>query len=204
MVKIPKLIRSFFPSVFWNGSKSEKIIYLTFDDGPTLDVTSQVLYLLKDYSAFATFFCLGSRVENCPKLFLQIVKDGHSIGNHSYNHYLGLRTSNKRYFEDVERANKVLESKLYRPPYGKMKLSQYRHLKKEYKIVLWDVIPGDYKKSMTVTTLINNVVNNVSSGSVVVLHDSNKCAKVMLKALPVILEILTQRGYTFESIKNEK
>lgn len=204
MVKIPKLIKAFFSSVLWKGNESEKVIYLTFDDGPTPEVTPKVLSLLKEYNASATFFCLGNKVELYKDVYSQIIEQEHSVGNHSYSHYLGWRTASQVYFKDVDRASKLIDSKLFRPPYGKMKLSQYRYLKKDYNIVLWDVIPGDYKKSMTVLKLVNNVVDNVSNGSIVVLHDSEKCAEVMLVALPVILEKLSEKGYVFKSIVDEK
>ena len=204
MVKVPNIVRKLFPSVFWKGSKDSKVVYLTFDDGPTPEVTVKVLALLKQYNAFATFFCLGNKVELYPTVFQQVLEQGHSVGNHTHDHFLGLRTSNKNYFTDVEKANKVIQSYLFRPPYGKMKLSQYRFLNKKYKVVLWDVIPGDYKKSITVAKLISNVVDNVSNGSVVVLHDNEKCAAVMLTALPVILNNLTSQGYQFKAIVNEK
>jgi peptidoglycan/xylan/chitin deacetylase (PgdA/CDA1 family) len=204
MVKIPKLIKAFFSSVLWKGNESEKVIYLTFDDGPTPEVTPKVLSLLKEYNASATFFCLGNKVELYKDVYSQIIEQEHSVGNHSYSHYLVWRTASQLYFKDVDRASKLIDSKLFRPPYGKMKLSQYRYLKKDYNIVLWDVIPGDYKKSMTVLKLVNNVVDNVSNGSIVVLHDSEKCAEVMLVALPVILEKLSEKGYVFKSIVDEK
>lgn len=200
MVKIPHIIRKLFPSVFWKGIETEKVVYLTFDDGPTPEVTTKVLALLKEYAAFATFFCLGNRVELYPDIFSQLTDQGHSVGNHSHSHFLGLNTSNQVYFSDIDKAKGLIHSKLFRPPYGKMKWSQYRKLKNDYQIVLWDVIPGDYKKSMTVNKLITNVVNNTSNGSVIVLHDSVKCAPVMLEALPIILQKLTDQGYVFKAI----
>ena len=204
MVKIPHIIRKLFPSVFWKGIETEKVVYLTFDDGPTPEVTTKVLALLKEYAAFATFFCLGNRVELYPDIFSQLTDQGHSVGNHSHSHFLGLNTSNQAYFSDIDKAKGLIHSKLFRPPYGKMKWSQYRKLKNDYQIVLWDVIPGDYKKSMTVNKLITNVVNNTSNGSVIVLHDSVKCAPVMLEALPIILQKLTDQGYVFKAINYAK
>lgn len=204
MVKVPTFIRKFFPSVFWKGNEEVKVVYFTFDDGPTPVVTTKVLSLFEEYNGFATFFCLGNRVALYPEVYKQVIERGHSVGNHSYSHLLGLKSLNKNYFEDVDMASEIVKSNLFRPPYGKMKLSQYRYLKKHYKIVLWDVIPGDYKKTMTIGKLVDNVVNNVSNGSVVVLHDSEKCANVMLAALPIILKELSKKGYVFKSIVDEK
>lgn len=201
MVKIPVFVTNLFPSVLWKGDSKNKVVYLTFDDGPTPDVTSQVLSILSAYKAKATFFCLGNRVEKFPELYQSLLDNGHQLGNHTFSHFLGVNTNNKEYFQDIEKAGEFIDSKLFRPPYGKMKLSQYWYLKSKFKIVLWDVIPGDYKKDMTAEKLINNVVNNVSPGSIVVLHDSEKCAKVLLEALPVILKELSGYGYEFQSIK---
>lgn len=200
MVKIPTIIRKFFPSVFWKGNDNEQVVYFTFDDGPTPKVTAEVLRLLKVYDGLATFFCLGNRVEKFPAIYSQIVNEGHSVGNHSYSHPLGWNTTTKKYIDDVELASQFIQSKLFRPPYGKMKWSQYHQLKIAYKVVLWDIIPGDYRKSMTVSKLVHNVLNNVSNGSVIVLHDSEKCANVMLAALPIILKELNSKGYVFKAI----
>lgn len=201
MVKVPYFIRVLFPSAIWKVDTDKKVVYLTFDDGPTSDVTEKVLSLLLEYNAKATFFCLGNKVQKHPEIYQKLHKNGHKVGNHSYDHPLGLKTKNKQYFNDILRASELIESKLFRPPYGKMKLGQYLFLKKQYKIVLWDVIPGDYKQNITVSKLVNNVVNNVSSGSVVVLHDNEKCSEVLLKALPIILKELSNQGYLFRSIK---
>ncbi len=202
MIKVPLFARKFFPSALWKVDSGSKDVYLTFDDGPTPEVTSKVIDLLNQHNAKATFFCLGSKVEQFPEEYKNLLENGHQVGNHSYNHYLGLKTNNKKYFEDVKTASQVINSSLFRPPYGKMKLSQYLFLKSRYKIVLWDLIPGDYKVGMTASKLVNNVINNISSGSIVVLHDSDKCAKVMLEALPVILKELDKKGYSFQSINN--
>jgi peptidoglycan/xylan/chitin deacetylase (PgdA/CDA1 family) len=202
MIKIPLFVRKFFPSALWKVDSESKDVYLTFDDGPTPKVTREVLDLLSQYNAKATFFCLGNKVEKFPEVYQDLLESGHQIGNHSYSHYLGLKTKNKKYFEDIKIASKVINSSLFRPPYGKMKLSQYLFLKSRYKIVLWDLIPGDYKEGMTASKLVSNIIDNVSSGSIIVLHDSDKCAKVMLSALPVILKELDKKGYSFQSINN--
>lgn len=201
MVKVPFIVRKFFPSAIWMGDSTDKVIYLTFDDGPTPKVTEEVLSLLEKYHAKATFFCLGNKVEKHPELYKSIIENGHQVGNHSYHHYLGLRTNNKKYFNDVDKASKLIDSELFRPPYGKIKWSQYRTLKKKYKVVLWDVIPGDFKSNMTINKLVNNVINNVSPGSIVVLHDNEKCAYILLEALPIIFKELDSKGYSFQSIK---
>ena len=200
MIKVPKAIQNVFSDVVWNIPSEQKILYFTFDDGPTPNVTDKVLAVLKKYNAKATFFCLGNQVEDNKELYQAVLNEGHSVGNHTYNHLKGWKVKNKDYFLDIENTSASVDSDLFRPPYGKMKWSQYKELKKKFKIVLWDVIPEDYLKSMTVNKLVKNVVNNVKSGSIIVLHDSQKCAEVMLGALPVILEKLAIQGYQFKAI----
>lgn len=200
MIKVPKAIQNVFSDVVWNIPSEQKILYFTFDDGPTPNVTDKVLAVLKKYNAKATFFCLGNQVEDNKELYQAVLNEGHSVGNHTYNHLKGWKVKNKDYFLDIENTSASVDSDLFRPPYGKMKWSQYKELKTKFKIVLWDVIPEDYLKSMTVNKLVKNVVNNVKSGSIIVLHDSQKCAEVMLGALPVILEKLAIQGYQFKAI----
>ena len=113
-----------------------------------------------------------------------------------------MKSSNKVYFNDVEKASEFVNSNLFRPPYGKMKWRQYLELKKRYKIVLWDIIPGDFVEKNSVETIVNNIIKNVSSGSIIVLHDSDKCAVKMLKALPIVLKRLNEKGYKFEALRN--
>ena len=201
-VKIPKIIQWFFPSVLWKEKTEEKIVYLTFDDGPTPLVTEEVLIQLEKHKAKATFFCIGSRVESFPALYQSILEKGHSVGNHTHNHLKGLKTGNNIYFNDIEKAAEQITSTLFRPPYGKMKWSQFKELKKRYKIVLWDIIPGDFIASNSVERITNNILDNTTNGSIIVLHDSAKCASKMLKVLPLVLKELTQKGYRFESLKN--
>ncbi len=163
-VKIPKFIRWSFPSVLWKVKTDEKIVYLTFDDGPTPLVTAEVLNLLENHKAKATFFCIGSRVESFPLVYQSILEKGHTIGNHTHNHLKGLKTSNKVYFNDVEKASEFVNSNLFRPPYGKMKWRQYLELKKRYKIVLWDIIPGDFVASNSVEDIVNNIIKKFLMG----------------------------------------
>ena len=203
-VKIPQFIRWFFPSVLWKGRNNARDIYLTFDDGPTPRVTEEVIELLAQYNAKATFFCIGSRVESYPTIYNQILEQGHAVGNHTQNHLKGLKSSNKVYFNDVEKAATFIDSNLFRPPYGKMKWRQYLELKKRYKVVLWDIIPGDFVASNSAVDIIESIMKNVSNGSIIVLHDSDKCANKILKVLPVILDKLSKKGYQFKALTSNK
>lgn len=201
MIKIPKAIQGLLPDVVWNIPTEDKVLYFTFDDGPTQSVTDEVLSILEEYKAKATFFCIGNQVEKNLEIYKRLLSSGHKVGNHTFNHLKGWKTDNESYYLDIEKTSKLVESNLFRPPYGKMKRSQYKELKKKFKIVLWDVIPEDYLKSMTIPKLVDNVIKNVKPGSIIVLHDSQKCAKVMLGALPIILEKLTKDGYQFKALE---
>lgn len=202
LVTIPFLVRCFFPSVLWRVPTQAKEVFFTFDDGPTPEITEQVLAILNKYNAKATFFCIGDRVQKHPAIFDKIKTEGHSVGNHTYNHFNGLKKQNKRYFENIKKADGLINSTLFRPPYGKMKWSQYKKIRKKYKVVLWDIIPGDFIERNSVEKIVSNIVNNVSSGSIIVLHDSEKCAEKMLQVLPLALETLSKQNYSFKQLYN--
>ena len=187
MLQVPKIIHSFFPSLIWNIPNAGNSIFLTFDDGPDPEATPRVLDILAEHDAKATFFCLGRQVEKHPAIFNRIKKEGHAVGNHTYSHLSGWTTSNKKYFEDIARADEIIGSKLFRPPYGRIRLSQIRVLKKKYKIVMWDVMSGDYDAKQKPEEIIKRVHRLCRPGSVVVFHDTIK-ARPKLKI--ILLKIL--------------
>ncbi len=167
----PSIFQLLFPSLIWRIPNEENKIFLTFDDGPDPEATPRILDFLAEYNAKATFFCLGRQVEEYPAIFDRIKKEGHAVGNHTYNHLSGWTTSNKKYFEDIARADEIIGSNLFRPPYGRIRPSQIRILKEKYKIVMWDVMSGDYDQRQTQERLSARVKKLVRPGSVVVWHD---------------------------------
>ena len=196
-VKTPYLIKKVYYSLIWDLKKGPKEIFITFDDGPNPVVTPKVLEILRKFSAKATFFCIGRNVERYPDVFEQIKKEGHAIGNHTYSHLKGWKTSNKEYYNDIELANTIIKSNLFRPPYGKIKRSQLKYLRKHYNIIMWDVMSSDYSRIISKEKCLSNVINYVRPGSIVVFHDSEKANGNMLYALPQVLEKLSKENFVF-------
>jgi peptidoglycan/xylan/chitin deacetylase (PgdA/CDA1 family) len=176
-VKTPLLVKKIFPNQIWNIPTEDKAVYLTFDDGPYVGVTDEVLKILKQYDAKATFFCIGGNVANNPGLFQKITTEGHSIGNHSMTHQMGWGKSKKIYLKDIQRAEKLINSNLFRPPYGKINFKSNKTLQKKYKIIMWDIIAGDFDEKCSVEQMVKNVVLNLEKGSIIVLHDNKKFQK---------------------------
>lgn len=208
-VKIPKFITRIFPNYVWDFSSKDKVIYLTFDDGPTPEITQWTLNTLKDYNAKATFFCIGNNVIKHPKIFKNILIDGHSIGNHTHDHIVGWKTETKSYIENVIRAEKVINNQLeknkvnlFRPPFGKIKNSQGKALiKLGYKIIMWSVITFDWEKEVSKEQCLKNAINKTKEGNIIVFHDSIKASRNMMYSLPKFLEHFSLKGYRFEAIK---
>ena len=206
-VKTNWLIKKLFRNYKWDVSNNEKKVYLTFDDGPIPEATSWVLEELLKYNAKATFFCIGDNIQKHPELFEKISEAGHSVGNHSYNHLNGWKTQTKTYLENIKRCEDEiyrndsisLHKKLFRPPYGKIKLSQSRALRSlGYEIVMWDVLSADFDTEITNEKCLDNVLSNIKPGSIVVFHDSIKAFKNLEYALPKTLEYLKANGFTCE------
>jgi peptidoglycan/xylan/chitin deacetylase (PgdA/CDA1 family) len=199
-VKTPKIARSILKKAVWNIPNNDRGVFLTFDDGPTPSITNQTLDILKEHKIKATFFCLGTQVEKYPELFKRIIDEGHAVGNHSYSHLKGWTTNNNRYLEDVRKGEAIIKSNLFRPPYGKIKRSQVNSLSPETKIILWDVLPGDFSSKNNVKEIVSNTVNSVESGSIIVLHDNIDCGGKMIAALPIIIDKLKEKKYCFPPI----
>lgn len=199
----PKFIKRMFPDLIWNFSNNTdgKKIYFTFDDGPTPAVTPWVLDCLAAAGAKATFFCLAKNVEQYPELFQMILDAGHAVGNHSYSHQKGWEMPTGRYVEDIDLADTLIKSNLFRPPYGRIKPRQARRLSERYNLIMWDVISRDYSRFCSPKRCLNNVLNNSRNGSIVVFHDSARAFANLHEVLPEALKILGERGYTFEKIE---
>ena len=200
LIKTPTLIQFFFPSLLWSKKRDKKILYLTFDDGPYNMLSPFILDELKKYKAKATFFYLGSKAEKYPQLIKRCKDENHKIGNHSYSHPNGWKTKNSRYYQDIEKANKLLNSNLFRPPYGRIKPSQINHLKKYYKIIMWDILSWDFDKKTSAEECYNNIINNTKPGSIIVLHENEKSAKNVKEVLPKILSYFSSQGFKFEKL----
>lgn len=180
--------------------KGDKKIYITFDDGPHPDITPKVLEILKKFNAKATFFCVGNNVNKYKETFKMIVNDGHSVGNHTYNHEKGWNTKTKEYVESVNKTRSLINSDLLRPPHGRITSAQIRILKKDYRLITWSVISYDWDKSLTPEECFENVIRKSDDGSIIVFHDSEKAVRNMIPALTKVLQYYSDRGFTFERI----
>lgn len=199
-VKTPKIVQHVFPSIIWKKKTTKKKIWLTFDDGPDKKITVFLLNLLKKLKIHATFFLIGEQIVKYPELTKKIIEDGHVIGNHSYSHLNGLLTSNKTYYNDIDRAQKIVNSNIFRPPYGKISPIQLRTLKVKYKIIMWDVLSWDFKKNISSEKIYNNVINNTQKGSIIVFHNNIKSYQTITENLEKILVKLKEEGYRFSTI----
>ena len=192
LAKTPLLVMKLFPELIWHLASREddqpRNLYLTFDDGPTPEITPWVLDCLKEYNARGTFFCLGRNVEKFPGIYQQILDAGHAVGNHTYSHLKGSNTPNTEYFDDIRLAGHCIESDLFRPPYGRFRKTQIREIGKDYNIVMWDILSGDYDPAISPQKCLTNIENNLRPGSIIVFHDSVKARKNLYFALPQILE----------------
>ncbi|WP_296315818.1 polysaccharide deacetylase family protein [Winogradskyella sp. UBA3174] len=206
--KTPGFVKTLFPNFVWNINTDKKEIYLTFDDGPTVEITDWVLQTLKGFEAKATFFCIGNNIEKYPEIFQNIITEGHSIGNHTYNHLKGWKHKTKVYFKDVLKTEKIINkfktgtsTPLFRPPYGKFKNKQSKKLLElGYRIILWDVLSYDWDKSVSEEACLNNVVSAAKQGSIIVFHDSIKASRNLKYVLPKVLEYYTEKGYKFKAL----
>ena len=199
-VRTPFLVRLIFYKFKWKIKTNQKLVFLTFDDGPTPEVTAFVLNELNKYSARATFFCLGRNIEKYPDIYNSIIKNGHKTGNHTYSHLNGWKTPSKKYMDDTNLARTFIKSRLFRPPYGKLRQTQKLKLLKRYKVIMWDVLSHDYDQKTSPEECLNNVINGVKNGSIVVFHDSVKAKENLYFALPKVLQNLKNRGYQFQAI----
>ena len=204
-IKTNALIKKIFSNYVWSIPNSENKIYLTFDDGPTPIITDWVLDELEKQDAKATFFCIGNNIEKHPEIFEKTINKGHAVGNHTFNHLNGWKVNTKKYVENTkicETAIYNLQSKIFRPPYGKIKISQSTKLRSlGYKIIMWDVLSADFDNTISPEKCLENVLKNVESGSVIVFHDSKKAHKNLSYTLPKALKYWKEKGFAFDVIK---
>ena len=203
LVRSPLLLKWYYPQLTWNKTRDHKVIYLTFDDGPIPDVTEFVLKTLNDYNAKATFFCIGKNVEQHFNIYKNIVDEGHAVGNHTFDHLNGWKTDDGKYLDNIFRAKKVIDSNLFRPPYGritKFQIEQLKHEKYNLKTIMWSILTGDFDENISGEKCYINVTRNAKEGSVVVFHDSEKAMERLRYALPLVLKYFTEKGFSYKAI----
>ncbi|WP_442590181.1 polysaccharide deacetylase family protein [Pedobacter sp. AW31-3R] len=200
LVKSPLLLKWYYPSLVWNKSRHDKVVYLTFDDGPIPVVTEFVLNTLKSFNCKATFFCIGDNVSKHPQIFERLKIEGHAIGNHTFNHLKGWKTDDSTYLENFKKCQEYTQSHLFRPPYGRIKKSQVKKLKAidpQLNVIMWDVLSGDFDIGLTPEKCYRNVINHTRNGAIIVFHDSLKAFERLQYALPAVLKYLIAQGYQF-------
>lgn len=204
LIKTPGFVKEFLPQLTWDTPTGNQTIYLTFDDGPHPEITPQVLDVLHRYQASATFFCVGENIDKFPDTFKLLQEQKQGIGSHTYNHLNGWATDNDDYFKNVKRAAALAGSTLFRPPYGRIKPSQVPFIQRQFQIIMWSVLSGDFDTSLSGGKCFENVKKNTKDGSIVVFHDSAKSADRMLFALPKVLEHFSGHGYRFEPLPRSR
>jgi peptidoglycan/xylan/chitin deacetylase (PgdA/CDA1 family) len=189
-----------FPNYTWKVNADKKEIFLTFDDGPIPEVTPWVLKTLEKFNAKASFFCVGDNVRKHPEIYQQLIDRNHTIGNHTFNHLNGWMTDNISYFHNIRKCATVVKSDLFRPPYGKLKPKQTQFLSRHYKIVMWDVLSGDFDPKISADECYQKVINSAKEGSIIVFHDSLKAFDKLKTVLPKVLDYFTELGFTFKAL----
>lgn len=223
--KTPLIAKKLFPNYVWDIASSKKELYLTFDDGPTPEVTTWTLDILKQYNIQATFFCIGSNIKKHPKIFERIILEGHSIGNHTQHHIKGWKTKTEAYLQDIVEAQQQIDNSIcafqqsfqdekksdlnnsdsltnyFRPPYGQIRPEQGKELiALGYHIIMWDVLSFDWEVKVSPEQCLNNVISKSKAGSIIVFHDSVKASKNMMFALPKVIEKFRNDGYEFKAL----
>jgi peptidoglycan-N-acetylglucosamine deacetylase len=201
-IQPPYFAKRYYPEAIWRFSILEKKIFLTFDDGPHPTITPKVLSLLEKYNAKATFFCVGENVKNHPAIYQTLLASKHSVGNHTFNHLNGWKNSLLSYARNIEKAAECINSKLFRPPYGKMTQKQYSFLEKhQFKLIMWDVLTYDWAELKQLDKHYIKMTKAISNGSIVVFHDSEKAEANMFYLLEKLLSDYSKKGYKFEGIE---
>lgn len=202
--RTPAWLMRLFTHALWHRERTAKTIYLTFDDGPVPEVTPWVLEQLQNYRAQATFFMVGDNIRKHPELFARVKTAGHRLANHTFHHLDGWQTPDERYFADIAATQKLLADEgqyvLFRPPYGRLTYRQYKYLSARYRLVMWDVLSGDFDRSLTPERCLARTIRLTRPGSVVVFHDSPKTQRLLHHVLPEYLAHFSQQGYNFKAL----
>jgi peptidoglycan-N-acetylglucosamine deacetylase len=203
-VKTPWWLRMLYRGLVWRVPTAEKVLYLSFDDGPHPVATPFVLDEMGKYGAKGTFFCIGKNVEAHPEIYRRILMEGHRVGNHTQDHLNGWKVDDRRYLESIRAAARRIDSDLFRPPYGRIGALQSSVLRSapfNYSIIMWDVLSADFDLALTGERCARNVIRDGRPGSIVVFHDSEKAFERLRVALPMVLKKFAGEGYRFEVIR---
>jgi peptidoglycan/xylan/chitin deacetylase (PgdA/CDA1 family) len=203
-IKTPFWLRLIYRSCIWRKPNQDRVLYLSFDDGPHPEATPFVLEQLSNFNAKASFFCIGKNVQLYPEIYAAILAADHVVGNHTQNHINGWKNTTENYMADIQEATKVIHSNLFRPPYGRISFSQIKALRLDpnlpQQIVMWDVLSGDFDTTITGEQCANNVIQHAGPGSIVVFHDSAKAMDRLRIALPKVLTHFSKLGYQFKAL----
>ena len=207
--RTPFFLPWFYPKLVWRIPAEEKIIYLTFDDGPVPGPTEYVLDILNRFNVKATFFCIGDNIKRHPDVFIRILNEGHVVANHTFNHLKGWSTELSTYVQNVKQCEEELNAykqtqfrkKLFRPPYGRISRAQIKKLN-EYDIVMWDVLTHDYNKTISPQQCLAHSIKATRPGSIIVFHDSLKAQRNMSFVLPQYINYFLDKGFTFGLLPN--
>jgi peptidoglycan-N-acetylglucosamine deacetylase len=188
-----------YPDSIFRIKTAEKLLFLSFDDGPDPTSTPLLLDILDKHNVRAQFFCTGRKAEMHPVLINQILNSGHQIGNHGYDHLDGWKTDSVTYFNDITRASGLTSDRILRPPYGRITYNQ-KKLLKSYKLIFWDLMAYDFDTTFAGESCLKVLINKIRPGSIIVLHDTpSSCANLILDEF---LSFATSEGYRFELINS--
>jgi peptidoglycan/xylan/chitin deacetylase (PgdA/CDA1 family) len=205
-VKTPWWLKRLYSSYTWSINTKDKVIFLTFDDGPHAVATPFVLDELKRYHAKASFFCIGKNVVAEPAIYRRILDEGHAVGNHTHQHYNGWKTADAVYLNDIREASKHIDSAMFRPPYGRITSFQAKNVaaalnKPAAKIIMWDIVSGDFDEALTGEQCLQHIILNAKNGSIIVCHDSEKAFSRLKILLPAVLQYYDRKGFHFERLQ---
>ena len=198
LFKVPQFVKWIYPKRIWGIVVSDPIVYLTFDDGPIPEITPWILDFLKSKNIKATFFCVAENVLKHPEIYKRIINEGHKVGNHSFNHNNGSKTPFKSYINSFEKAKEIIDSNLYRPPYGRLTGKQEKYISKSHKIIMWSWLSYDFDNSVSIEKIITKANREIKSGTILVLHDNIKIVERTKVLLPQIAELLVRKGFKFD------